>query len=512
MQIVDSLVVTLALDHTKYTEGQKAALASFKSTREEAASTAKEMETRGTQAASFFGKISESVLGLAAAYVGLNAVKGAIVDTTNATAQLGRTAQITGADLKNLSAFMMAVARNGGDQNTAAQQVSGLVQSIASAKLGNVDPNLMRFLGFIGAGVNDDPLEILKKFSDFAEKNKANPSFVAQVGALGGITDQATLSELLKGRGGLEADLQRSEQLRIATEKDAQAARELQGSFASLEQAADGLKRSLVTDIAPGLANFFNALATDLSTHPKQTVALTGGGALLGTGIGGVLGATLGGALGSLLGPVGTAAGVAAGFAIGASLGGTAGAGIGGGAAIDLATLEDGGANSSSLGKALNTIRTLEKSGNGAVSNKGAVGTYQILPSTARQYGIGKGLSDDQLTAALKDPNVNRQVASIILSDLLKRYNGDMDAVAIAYHSGPGAANAYLARGRDPNVLGPEGKDYLAREQKMAGATVNINGPITVTTRATDVPTGTAQGIKQAINNSFATQANTGLQ
>lgn len=76
------------------------------------------------------------------------------------------------------------------------------------------------------------------------------------------------------------------------------------------------------------------------------------------------------------------------------------------------------------------------------VSPAGAIGEYQIMPGTARQY-MGKDFD----VKTLYDPKVNREVHLRIVSDLYKRYNGDMTAIAIAYNAGPGRANQWLRRG-----------------------------------------------------------------
>lgn len=101
-------------------------------------------------------------------------------------------------------------------------------------------------------------------------------------------------------------------------------------------------------------------------------------------------------------------------------------------------------------------IGDLEKSGDNAVSPKGAIGRYQITPDTARTYGRDPG--------ALPDPGYNAATATLILRDLVRRYHGDLDKVLAAYHSGRGAVE-------DPGKfpLGPEGRGYLNRAHGNPG-------------------------------------------
>lgn len=77
-------------------------------------------------------------------------------------------------------------------------------------------------------------------------------------------------------------------------------------------------------------------------------------------------------------------------------------------------------------------VRALEGSGDHAVSPAGAVGRYQIMPSTARLYGFDP--------AQLKDPAYSEQAARAILTDLNHKFHGDQAAVLAAYNAGPGRA------------------------------------------------------------------------
>lgn len=119
----------------------------------------------------------------------------------------------------------------------------------------------------------------------------------------------------------------------------------------------------------------------------------------------------------------------------------------------------------------LRVFRTLEGNLSGkndtATSNKGAVGRYQILPSTAADVGFPDA---DRLK---NDTAYNTAAAKAEVSRLSVKYNGDLGAMVVGYHSGTGGADKWLAAGRDDSVLGPEGRKYIAnaRDHGWAGAT-----------------------------------------
>lgn len=100
-------------------------------------------------------------------------------------------------------------------------------------------------------------------------------------------------------------------------------------------------------------------------------------------------------------------------------------------------------------------VRTLEGSGDHAISPKGAIGRYQIMPGTARQYGFDP--------SRLTDPAYNAAAAKTILTDLSRRFNGDTEAILIAYNAGPGRAFRFIRDGRDSSELPTETRNYLER-------------------------------------------------
>lgn len=100
------------------------------------------------------------------------------------------------------------------------------------------------------------------------------------------------------------------------------------------------------------------------------------------------------------------------------------------------------------------------------VSPAGAVGRYQIMSSTARGFGL-KG-DDAEIAAQLKDPAVNRTIATKALDELAVRYGNDPEAIAVAYNAGPRMADQWIKGGRDDRFLPNETRAYLSR---LRGAT-----------------------------------------
>jgi soluble lytic murein transglycosylase-like protein len=85
-----------------------------------------------------------------------------------------------------------------------------------------------------------------------------------------------------------------------------------------------------------------------------------------------------------------------------------------------------------------------------AVSPRGAQGLMQLMPSTARHYGVTDPF----------DPLQNLRAGATHLRELLDRYHGDLELALAAYNAGPSAVRRY---GGVPAY--PETREYIDRVQ-----------------------------------------------
>ena len=85
-----------------------------------------------------------------------------------------------------------------------------------------------------------------------------------------------------------------------------------------------------------------------------------------------------------------------------------------------------------------------------AVSEKGAMGLMQLMPATAKAYGVNN----------FCDPEENIEGGTKYLKDLIKLYGGKTNFVLAAYNAGQEAVKKY--KGIPPY---PETRNYISRIQ-----------------------------------------------
>jgi soluble lytic murein transglycosylase-like protein len=97
-----------------------------------------------------------------------------------------------------------------------------------------------------------------------------------------------------------------------------------------------------------------------------------------------------------------------------------------------------------------------------AVSNKGARGLMQLMPATAKQYGV----------ANVHDPYENLRAGAQHLRGLLDEWGGDVRLALAAYNAGSGAVRRY---GGVPAYK--ETRSYVAKIESSLGKTKSAARP-----------------------------------
>lgn len=110
----------------------------------------------------------------------------------------------------------------------------------------------------------------------------------------------------------------------------------------------------------------------------------------------------------------------------------------------------------------LDALMMTESGGNPLAYNarSGAAGAYQFMPGTARDLGLQVGGGVDERL----DPEKSRAAASAYLSQLIRRYKGNVDSALKAYNWGMGNVDSWIKTGRGVN-----GQEIPLETQQYSG-------------------------------------------
>lgn len=125
--------------------------------------------------------------------------------------------------------------------------------------------------------------------------------------------------------------------------------------------------------------------------------------------------------------------------------------------------------------------RQTDRSGKVVTSGAGALGMYQIMPSSGPHMAQLAGVEWSKARLE-QDANYGRTLASAYIDYLMRTFDGDAVKVLTAYHSGQGTVKKAIAKagpgGDWKQFLGPEGQQYANKvlSQFTQDARGNYNG------------------------------------
>ncbi|MGK0705124.1 transglycosylase SLT domain-containing protein [Yokenella regensburgei] len=152
--------------------------------------------------------------------------------------------------------------------------------------------------------------------------------------------------------------------------------------------------------------------------------------------------------------------------------------------------------------KLLDAIMMTESSGNPLAYNSksGATGAYQFMRGTAIDLGLRV---DNQIDERL-DPEKSRAAASIYMSRLVSRYNGNLGDALMAYNWGMGNVDQWIKQGRGDGYTDKNGK-WRSLPQETKDYTGKVFGNLKQMTQLASIPANAGYG---QVDNSQSSNVN----
>lgn len=254
--VIDSLVLELALDPTKFTAGQKSAMEALRKLEEQSVASGKEVEAQGKRIVDFFTNLKREAIGLVAAFYGGKGIAEVVEHVATLDASIGRAARNFGTSAPKLAIWVSILRQIGSTAEAAIGTVQGLSETFADFAVNpaHAPAGFFTTLQRIGVSPNDyaKPDVILDALARYAQRPdmKANvPGFRAMGRLLGVGPDVLTAVT----DPNFEHYRKNAENLALTNEKTAAAAAKLVEDFSLLEQASESLARLIGIRLIPNI-------------------------------------------------------------------------------------------------------------------------------------------------------------------------------------------------------------------------------------------------------------------
>lgn len=270
--IIDALVVTFGLDASKFKQGSSEVKKTLKGTSDEATKTAKELEARGKQAASFFKEIKVEALSVLALFTAGKGLKSFISDTLQSSAQLQNLAGNLQMSASNVQAWEKTFERAGASASDATSLFTAAASEIGKLKTGQGMGEALKAIAASGGNVNEalkGPREMVLEESRILERlNKINPALARARAQQMGLSD-AQFAVLKAGPAALEDQVAAQQKLIGLNDDQIKKLAEVNAKWADLKTQFQGIANAVLIDVLPVITQ----LIALMSRHPEIAAA-----------------------------------------------------------------------------------------------------------------------------------------------------------------------------------------------------------------------------------------------
>lgn len=240
--VIDSLVVSIGLDVSKYKLGAKEVDDLLKKLAEQNRKTGKQIEESGKTISNTITKIASVVGSLYALMLGGRGFKEFIADVNNANAAIGRFSANLGLAPQEVSEFTMLVERFGGTASDASSTLENMNNQIQDFLVygKSLNPDLIQMLSRVGKGAGDitfdkGAIELLKSLQPvLKEMNRLDPALAHRFAQGMGISDSVA-NTLIGLKNSLGSEMKGVSPL-AATNQQIESAQKLLSTWAETEQ------------------------------------------------------------------------------------------------------------------------------------------------------------------------------------------------------------------------------------------------------------------------------------
>lgn len=280
--IIDSLLITLGLDVSGVTKGQKDAQESLQKTGKEAEKQQKELDAAARRTTESYKKIRDSILEVTAVLVSAVAGKEFLAYITANDVAVGRLAKNLDVATEELSAWEGVARRLGGQGGDADSLFRGVNKLMEDFRLNGGSGE---FSPLVRAGL--DLSKFMDKSTSYTQRllmmrdamQKLSGPDAQRLGQMAGFSEQG-LNILLQTDRALEQLLDTQKKMNVVSEEDRRLAMERAGAWGDLTESLTGFGRKVTNEFSPVITLVLGGLKDMLlwmEAHVPVSIGLIGG-------------------------------------------------------------------------------------------------------------------------------------------------------------------------------------------------------------------------------------------
>lgn len=256
MNVLDSLVLELGIDSTKFTRGQQEALSSLRKMEQEAQRSGEQIESKARRSEDALLTLKREFLGFFGLAFGGAEARRFVDFVTTLDAQTGRFSRTMGVNTRELSEWQGAFQQVGGTAESANGAIGGLNSEMVKFQLTGQSA-MLPVLSRLGISLFDanhhlrSATDLMLQLADAVQGIDARTAtgFLSMIPGM----NQDAINLLLQGRAAVESYLAAAREAGTTTVESARIAQEYNTQMALLSRTATDAGRSLFTVFAPGM-------------------------------------------------------------------------------------------------------------------------------------------------------------------------------------------------------------------------------------------------------------------
>lgn len=245
--IIDSLLIELGLDTSKFDSAQKKSVEELRKFDEQQQKTAKKTQDEARKTANEFNKTTQAVLEYFLAYVGVSQIKDFVANTTKANVEVGRSAHLLNMSAQELKTWGDMAEITGGSIETMTGTIQGLQQSLAEITRGNAE--VLKPAAMLGAleafDINSQTVDLYKLSDAIANFRKTHTEAVTYSWAKSLGIDEKSFLLLEQGSEALHKQFKDFDALNRVIQENSENANKLNKEWIETKKQAQSLGNTI---------------------------------------------------------------------------------------------------------------------------------------------------------------------------------------------------------------------------------------------------------------------------